>query len=219
MCYTPVVSLTTAIIEWVLAFTLLFAYRKSALRPYAFFILALLGAYQFGEYRLCVTGQAEFWGTFAFLSYTFLPALGLHAVLSYLRKHVSLMLVYAPPIVFSLVALSLRPFIAQGTCEPLFVTILTFFSWGIPWVFYVSYYFGFILAIFVLLARAYRHEHGRRKKACAAMFAAILLMFIPTVLLVVLFPSLRMQFPSVLCHFALLTTAAFYIAVYYDAKT
>ena len=217
MCFTPAISLTTAIIEWVLALSLLFAYRKSVLRPYAFFVLALLGAYQFGEFRLCTTGQAELWGTFAFLSYTFLPAVGLHAVIAFLRKRTSLMLLYAPPIVFSLVALSVKQFIAQGTCAQLFVTILTFFSWGIPFVLYMSYYAGFILATFVLLARAYRHERGRRKKACGAIFAALLLMFIPTVLLMVLFPALRIQFGSVLCHFALLTAAAFYIAVYYDA--
>ena len=50
MCFTPAVSLTTAIIEWALALTLIVAYRKSVLRPYAVVLLILLGAYQFAEF-------------------------------------------------------------------------------------------------------------------------------------------------------------------------
>jgi len=218
MCFTPAVSLTTALIEWALAIVLLCAYRRSVLRPFGVVILALLGAYQFSEFMLCTTGQAELWGTIAFLSYTFLPAVGLHAALTYLRRRSLPLLIYGIPAVFALIALAKNPFVLQGTCETIFVTILTYFSRNPAWALYTAYYYSFILATFVLFARAYRTERGHRRKVCGAMLAAVLLMFIPTFILIGIFPALRIRIPSVLCHFALLTAAAFLIAVHVDKK-
>jgi len=218
MCFTPAVSLATALIEWALAVILLCAYRRSVLRPFGAIILALLGAYQFSEFMLCTTGQAELWATFAFLSYTFLPAVGLHAALAYLRRRSLPLLIYGLPAVFALIALAKNPFVLQGKCETIFVTILTYFSSNPAWALYTAYYSGFILAAFVLLAQGYRAEHGYRKKACMVLLAAVLLMVIPTLILIGIFPALLIRVPSVLCHFALLTAAAFFIAVHVDEK-
>lgn len=218
MCYTPVVSLTTALIEWLLAALLLLLYRRSRIADFGAAVMILLGLYQFSEFMLCTTGNAELWGTIAFLSYTFLPALGVHTASIFVRKHFAPALIYAPPVVFSLIALTKTPFVTYGTCDTFFVTMLTYFSQQLPWVLYAAYYFGFICIAFALFTKGYCVEHGNRKKACAALLTAILLMFIPTFILIGIFPALRIRFPSVLCHFALLTAAAFFIAVYYDAK-
>lgn len=218
MCFTPVVSLTTALIEWALAIVLLAFYRRSTLRIFGAALLFLLGAYQFGEFMLCTTSHVELWGTVAFLSYAFLPAVGLHAVAAYLRRRVKLALLYGLPAVFAVVAVVQEPFVRHAACETLFVTLRTYFSSGIQWTAFAAYYFGYILAAFLILRRALRTERGSRKAACRWLFAAILLMFVPTLVLLFMFPVLRVMFPSVLCHFALLTAAAFFIAVHKDGK-
>ncbi len=216
MCYTPIVSLTTAIIEWLLAALILVYYTKSRLGKYGAVLLILLGCYQFSEFMLCVSGQAELWGTIAFLSYTFLPAIGLHAVLAFHKKKVHPILLYSLPVIFSIVALVKKPFIVHGSCETMFVTILTYFSRSSQWIFYAAYYFGFIITAILLLI--HKREKGARGKACLAMLIAFVIMFIPTLILIGIFPALYIKFPSVLCHFALLTSAAFFIALHYDNK-
>lgn len=218
MCFTPAVSLTTALIEWALAIVLLTFYRRSTLRVFGAVLLFLLGAYQFSEFMLCTTNNAELWGTAAFLSYAFLPAVGLHAIAAYLRRRINPALLYGLPTVFAFVAVAQEPFIRHAACETLFVTIRTYFSAGIPWLAFAAYYFGYILTAFLMLRHALRSERGSRKVACRWLLAAIFLMFIPTLVLMLIFPALRVRFPSILCHFALLTAAAFFIAVHKDGK-
>jgi hypothetical protein len=217
MCFTPAISLGTALLEWALAIILLFSFRKSRLRRFGVPVLFLLGLYQFAEFGLCTQGNAEFWGTLAFLAYTFLPVLGLHAALAYLNRHCRRLLLYAPPVVFALIGLARHAFVSIGRCEEVFITLWTFFSFGLPLYLYVTYYAGYIIAMFFLLSIAYRQKAAPRA-VTAWLLASLLLMTIPTIILVSIFPALRVRFGSVLCHFAVLTAIAFFIAVYHDAK-
>jgi hypothetical protein len=217
MCYTPAVSLSTAVIEWALAAILLFSFRKSRLCRFGVPILFLLGLYQFGEFGLCTYGGAESWGTLAFLTFTFLPVLGLHAALTYLRKQCRPLLLYAPPVAFSLIALVREPFVHAGTCETIFITLQTFFSYALPFFLYMAYYTGYIVVLFFLLLHAYRERKASRT-VTGWLLASLLLMTVPTIILLFLFPVLRIRFGSVLCHFALLTAIAFFMAVRNDRK-
>ena len=219
MCFTPPVSLTTAIIEWVLAVILLYRYRKSVLALHFAIVLFLLGFYQFSEFMLCMTNHAEFWGTAAFIGYNFLPAIGLGAVLVYLRKKVHSELVYGLPVVFALVALITRPFVVQGKCETIFVTILTIFSQNATGVIYLAYYLGFIFLItYLLLVELYSTKDKNRKMVCVWLTIAVLAMTLPTILVIAIFPALGIRVSSILCHFALLTAIASFIAVSRDVR-
>lgn len=219
MCFTPAVSLTTALIEWVLAVIVLYKFRKSILAPYFACVLFLLGFYQFTEFMLCMTSHAELWGTAAFIGYTFLPALGLAAVLAYTkRKVVHNELIYVLPVVFAFAALIVRPFIVQGKCETIFVTILTVFSQNAAGFIYTAYYIGFIILMaYFASVGLNRTKDKNRRKVCLALIASVLLMTIPTILVVAIFPALSIRAASILCHFALLTAVASFIAVYLDA--
>lgn len=220
MCFTPAVSLTTALIEWALAVIVLHKFRKSILAPYFACVLFLLGFYQFSEFMLCMTNHAELWGTAAFIGYTFLPALGLSAVLAYTkRKVVHNELIYVLPAVFTFAALIVRPFIVEGRCETIFITLLNIFSQNAAGIIYTAYYIGFIiLMVYFASVEMNNTKDKNRKKVCLALVSAVLLMTIPTILVITIFPALYISAPSVLCHFGLLTAAASFIAVYFDAR-
>ncbi len=218
MCFTPAVSIITALIEWLLAFVLVWRFGKSRLTKYLALALFLLGFYQFTEFMLCMSNNAELWGTAAFIAYTFLPAIGLGAVLAYLGKKVHSELIYGLPTVFVLSALIARPFIVKGKCETIFVTILTIFSESWASMIYIAYYFGFLIIMCCLLSREYYNtRNARRRKVCILLVASVLLMTIPTIIVVAIFPALEIRAGSVLCHFALLTAVASFAAVVVDS--
>jgi hypothetical protein len=219
MCFTPAVSLVTAIIEWLLAFVLVWRFGKSRLTKYLALALFLLGFYQFTEFMLCMSDAIELWGTASFIAYTFLPAIGLGAVLAYLGKRVHSELIYGLPTVFVLSALITRPFIVKGKCETIFVTILTIFSESWASIIYIAYYSVFLIVMCYLLSREYLNtKNARRKQVCILLVASVLLMTIPTIIVVTIFPALGIRFGSVLCHFALLTAIASFAAVVVDSR-
>ena len=218
MCFTPAISLTTALIEFAFAFGVFYYFRKSILAKYVVPVLILLGIYQFSEFGFCTTGDSALWGTLAFISFTFLPAVGLHMALAYLKKKRNLWMIYALPVAAALTPLIVQPFIFRAECERYFVTVWTFFADGIPSIFYGAYYFGFIIAIFYLYIKALRKASGKKRYVLLMLLAGILLMGVPAVIVTVIFPATRIQLSSVLCQFAFLTTIALLLAVAKDAK-
>ena len=111
MCFTPTVSLTTAIIEWVIATFILFRYKKSVFSRFMALFIFILGFYQFSEYMLCTSGNVELWAKLGFISYTFLPALGLHFILSYTKNKFNKAWLYAPVAIIILVVILKNNFI------------------------------------------------------------------------------------------------------------
>ena len=219
MCFTPVISLSTAIIEWMLAIVMLLTFRKSKLTPYFAVLFFFLGWYQFTEYMLCSTGNL-IWINLGFIGYSFLPAIGLHSVMSYFKIKKNLFLIYSIPGMFSLLALFRTDFALFGQCMTFFVKAITILTFNlILWVPYGLYYAVFIAASFLILFDAYRKAKTKlERKIDMAEMLGILFMTIPTFILVVIFPSLNIMFPSVLCHFALLLAILFFASVYWDEK-
>lgn len=210
MCFTPAVSISTAIIEWGLALVLIAFWKKSKIAPPSSLLLFLLGLYQFAEFGLCTQGNEQFWGTLAFLSYTFLPVLGLHLACMHLRKKMPSFL-YAFPLVLAITPFVVQKFINFAFCETIFVTIEHFYSGGWQMLVYTLYYAGYISGAFFLLA-------GEKPMRSATKWgiAAYLLMTVPTFILLIIFPAWSFRFGSILCHFAILTAIAFFVAVWKD---
>ncbi len=219
MCFTPVVSLSTAIIEWILALVMLVTFRKSKLSPFFTVLFFFLGWYQFTEYMLCTT-QDLIWVKLGFIGYSFLPAIGLHSVLSYFKIKKNIFLIYAVPIIYSLLALFQNDFAQFGQCMNFFVQATTLLTLnpllGIP---YNLYYASFIIISFIILYHAYKKAKTKiEKKIDLDEMLGILLMTIPTFVFITLFPTLGVLFPSVLCHFALLLALCFFASAYWDEK-
>ena len=219
MCFTPIISLSTATIEWILALIMFLAFRKSKLAKFFVVLFIILGFYQFSEYMLCTTGDL-IWVKIGFISYSFLPAIGLHSVLSYFKIKKNTLLLYSVPLIYSLLALFQNDFAQFGQCITFFVqakTLLTLNPYlAIP---YELYYAVFIILAFLILAQAYKRAKTKiEKKIDMNEMLGIMLMTLPTFILIIIFPSLGIMFPSVLCHFAILLAIMFFSSAYLEEK-
>lgn len=214
MCYTPTVSLTTAIIEFILAAILPFKYPRATLRYFFALFIFLLGLYQFSEFMLCETGDDIFWVRAGFIVYSFLPALGLHAALYYLKSKINRLMLYTVPVALTLTAFT-NDQIWQGTCNTIFITTKTILSQHpILFFIYITYYAGFTLLICWLAIKEYSRVRSHLKRIMSLTWIiAILLMSVPTFVLIIIFPELGLRFPSVLCHFALLLALVTFVGV------
>ena len=220
MCFTPLISLTTFIIEFIVASYLIF-FRKKSVANLGFGILIyVLGLYQLWEFLICSTGTPAIWAKAAFITYTFLPAIGLHFVMRYLRKHHSQTLIYTPPIVFSLLALFTEGFVIYAGCTKLFVKISTILS-NQTWLIgvYLTYYFAYIVYLIILLIQRIPKEKNKKKKKIEKMIlTGVLVSLVPAMILLVIFPSLNILFASVYCEFSVLFTILALISTKADAE-
>lgn len=223
MCYNPTVSLTTAIIEWTLAIILPFKYSKTRTRYFTSVFLFFLGFYQFTEFMFCKTNQADLWMRLGFIAYTLLPAIGLHTTLYYFKIKWNLFWIYIIPILYIIGAVAATNFVLESKCHDIFVTARNIFSSvdsplaSIRFGIYTAYYFSFILAACIIAIRAYLKETNYKKqKVLLAFPTAVFLMSFPTFILVIIFPTLNIQFPSILCHFALLLALTVFIGARWD---
>jgi len=127
MCFTPAISLTTAIIEFILAILILSLFKRTIITKFSALFITVLGAYQFSEFMLCTSNNIQTWVILGFIIYTFLPAIGLHAIIKFLKLKTKKWLVYTPSIIFSLIALLYRNFVIEGSCSKYFVKVKTIF--------------------------------------------------------------------------------------------
>jgi len=218
MCFTPAVSLTTAIIEFVLAAIIPWKYPRASLRYIFSFFLILLGFYQFTEFMLCQTGDADLWVKIGFITYSFLPAIGLHSVFEFMNYRFNKFILYLIPIFYSIIALASSNFVLHGTCDKIFVTTVTMlFKYPTLWTFYMLYYAGFIaVTVGVSLHEYYKERNRERRLLFLIMPLAVLLMSLPTFILILIFPVFGVRFPSVLCHFAIFVAIIAFFGVHLE---
>ena len=224
MCFTPVISISIAIIEFVLASTLLLFFPKSKFRDFFAFFIYLLGFYQFTEFMLC-SGNAFFWATMGFITYTFLPAIALHAVLKIFKKKFNIIWVYIVPLTATILAISIPGFIIKASCEKYFISIDTIINLSPSFLLlgalaiYTIYYFGFLALVYFIILKDYIKQKNEIKREIELVeMIGILLMTIPTVILLILFPIFGIMFPSVLCAFAIFVAICAFIGVYLKGK-
>lgn len=221
MCFTPWVSLFTAVIEFVVATFILIRYKDYLVPAFSAILIYVLGLYQLSEFMLCTTSNPHLWATVGFAMYTFLPAIVLHMSLRFSKYHSKNYLVYVPAAIFSLIAFLKDDFIASVVCERFFVASNTLFtdgSFSFANSIYVLYYSIFILVAGVILVRYVREHHMKSVylwwivSACLVVGASLILM--------VVLPSMNYKFPSVFCKFALFFTIVAVISseAYYRRK-
>jgi len=210
MCFTPIISLTTAIIEFVVATFILIKYKKYLIPVFSALLIYVLGIYQFTEFMLCISNNAFLWAKLGFITYTFLPAMGLHFVLRLARNRKYNWLAYIPPLFFSLWAVFKTNFIVSASCSKVFVIVnKVFTSQGFSLLSkgYLLYYFGFILIAITIAFIWIKKEKDKITRQLIKLLggAIVIIITLPLILLFIL-PSLKIPFPSVYCQFALLFT-------------
>ena len=228
MCFTPKISLSTAMIEFVVSVYIYLKYSKSVFAKFVALFIFILGFYQFTEFMLCTSDNVQLWGKLGFITYTILPALGVHFVLIYgekqfIKKILSKIILYSPMIIFILIAIFDNNFVISGSCSRFFVSIKNYFhnSAVNPWAssIYLAYYYFYMVTICVVLM--YRIMKYRKKHLTivyAVILATTLLAITPPLVLVIIFPTISHQFPSVYCQFALLYAIFAIVGVYFNDK-
>lgn len=225
MCFSSTISLTTAIIEFALATILLLFFKKSVSRNFFIVIIYLLGFYQLTEFMLCSSTNPEIWALIGFVTYTFLPAIALHGALKFLNKKANLPLIYVLPILAASVAILTPGFIISASCSKVFVSVNTMIDFSssflvnaLSWT-YILYYPGFILLALLILYKNYLKQRNKTKRKIeVAWMLGVLLMTLPALIFILIFPALGRTFPSVLCGFALLVAVIAFIALYLENK-
>lgn len=205
MCFTPAVSLVTALFEFCVAFYLL-NQKQTKLKRYLTTFVIILGLYQLSEFFMCVFGPPFLWARVGFLVNTLLPAMALFAVISFRRVRLWHWLVFIPLIVFELIALITPNFILVGACHTVFVSVSTvLYSGGLSTLYYMIYYFSYILLSLALIVFALRKEKRKNwRYILSILFFSSFIALFGALILFVLFPVFDVKFPSLYCEFAAL---------------
>ncbi|MBN2458813.1 hypothetical protein JXB28_00885 [Candidatus Woesearchaeota archaeon] len=221
MCFSPQISLLTAVVEFILAALIIARFRKSAVARFAAIFIFLLGFYQLTEFMLCTTGDIDAWARMGFITYTFLPALGLHLVFKLSDKMPKAFVFYIPAIIFAGLAAFSKGFVVGGACHSVFISVHLMFlnpsANSILYLIYGAYYAGFIfLGCFLAGLMLRKEKDEKKRKKMIVGLAAVLLATVPALLFVIIMPALGNQFPSIYCEFALLMAIAGYCISYLD---
>ena len=218
------ISLTTAIIEFSLAIILLLFFKKSTLRNFFAAFILFLGFYQFTEFMVCTSGNQLLWAKMGVITFSFLPAIALHAVTRFVRKNPNLIFLYLIPVLAS-ASILIYPIIINVSCGTLFVETHTIFGQtgnflqSLPFLIYVLYYLGFLILAGLLFYYDYKKQRSKLKREIEIIeLVGVLLMTVPAFILILIFPLLGLKFASILCQFALFVAIAAFIGVYLESK-
>lgn len=224
MCFTPTISLLTALIEFTIATIILIFFRKSLVNKFFVTLVYVLGIYQFTEFMLCVSTNPVFWSKLGFIAYTFLPAIALYYLARYSSKKENenfFKLIYIIPIFYTIVAITAKTFITKVECSQFFVIGRTALYAIDPLLsgIYSAYYAIAILLSFILILQKMLNERNKtKKKIQISILSAIFISLIPALILVVILPSLEIYFPSIYCEFAILFSIAALVVAQLDKK-
>ena len=218
MCFAPYISLSTFVIEFLLALFFLLRNPKDKLNRIIALMVFLLGFYQLNEFLICTTSLNIF-TRLAMVTTPLLPAIAVSCALIMWRKKLKYywhFLIYSPAVFFILMfALSNH---YQKSAECMSVFIQYFPSLIVLSRFYGLYYLVYIVGACVLFyfASTIRHKHERILLRLGAL--GMLIFTIPAFVFVWFLPSMYINFPSVLCEFALLLAIELVVVIWYKEK-
>ncbi len=228
MCFVPIISISTAFIEFFIAIFILFYFKKTPYKNTSLIFILFLGLYQLSEYLLCSTSNPFLWAKLGFITYTFLPALALKIVLEILdisktKKIFNNIKIFFFPIMFSIFALVKDDFISTAICDKYFILVYKNFFENYHHFLnniYILYYFGTILILLYLLIKGYKkkNQSKKNKKIIFWFFLAFIIGLIPPIILLFIFPIIFYKFPSIYCQFSLLTTFCLIWIFYLEKK-
>lgn len=218
MCFAPYISISTFIIEFLLALYFLLTKPKDRLHQIVALISFFLGIFQLNEFLICTT-QASIFTRLAMITTAILPALAITFVLITARKRISYywhFLLYAPAAFFIVMFSLIRPYGASALCQTVFIQ---FPGTGLIGDFYGTYYLLYIVGSAILFYLFSQQTKRREEKVLLNLGMLGMGIFtIPTFIFLIFLPMFKPQFPSVLCEFALLLAIEMIIFLWYKQK-
>ncbi|RLE46730.1 hypothetical protein DRJ25_03745 [Candidatus Woesearchaeota archaeon] len=218
MCYAPYVSFGTFIIELMLALFFLIKNPKDKLNRFIAAISFMLGFYQLNEFLICTT-KLNLFTRMGIGTTAILPAMAISYALIMWRKRIKWywnILIYLPAVFFIVVFALPISFTTSAICN------LVFIQW--PNAGLYSKFFGFYYTIYLLGAAIlfyFSVANCKDKILKRLYYLGMLGMFIftvPTFVFLQFLPSQGIQFPSILCEFALLLAIEFVFVIWYKEK-
>ncbi len=218
MCFAPYISLTTFIIEFMLALIFFFQRPKDKLNRFIATLSFTLGFYQLNEFLICTTGLKVF-TRLAFATTAILPAMAITYAIIMWRKKIRYywhLFIYSPAIFFIVLWSTPLTFKAGATCSTVFIQ---YPSQGLFSKFFGLYYLAYLVGAVALFYFA--SVNTKKVPVKRLMYFGMLGLFIftiPTYIFLMFLPSLEIQFSSVLCEFALLLAIEFIFVIWYKEK-
>lgn len=200
--YSGIISLFLACIEFVLFINLLIFAEKNKVNRLIIVLVGLLFGYQFFEFIICyLEAQSHLFIYLAFLLITFLPPLMLNIVLelggnkSNIKK-----LIYIPAILLAAYYPSIISEFVVTRCTILFA------AYDIPFadLYGIIYYTPVLTSLIMLIILLQKKDTGCSKSNLLIFTVGILLAFIPTLIIILIFPSLIEFIESFFCKSAFL---------------
>ena len=206
-CFSPPVMLITFVIEIALILYTFYRYRADKLTKLCMCIFALLAVFQLAEYNVCVGAlgiDSLSWSRIGYVCITFLPVLGIHALLTIAKRNASLLVagLYSLATVFAAYFLTVGQGLTSSACMGNYVIfevnphINTLF---------MLYYYG--LEIFALYTGWFLAQKTKQKKIRRALYGfalGYLCLLVPTTTVNIIDPETIHGIPSIMCGFAIL---------------
>jgi hypothetical protein len=203
-CFSPPVMLATFLIEFTLAFYVLWRYKMDTIRRLAFATLIALGTFQLAEYMVCGgLGWSNIeWARVGYGSITLLPALGIHTIVTIANKKRPLLVVsaYASCAVFVAVYLIGESAVSVNTCNANYAVFDTIRASVWP---FAAYYYGWLL-VGTSLAWYWSTKLPDKQKALRSMALGYMAFILPTTAFNIIDPATTHGIPSIMCGFAVI---------------
>ena len=218
MCFAPYISLSTFVIEFLLAIFFLLKNPKDKLNRIIALLCLLLGFYQLNEFLICISNINLFTALGRSIT-AILPALAISYALIMWRKRLNYywnLLIYSPALFFILMFFLSHHHKESAACMTVFIQ---YPSLGLLGSFYNLYYVAYIFAAAILFYFASATIHLKYEKRL--LYLGMLGMFIftvPTFIFLLFLPAMYVKFMSVLCEFTLLLAIEFIIILWYKDK-
>lgn len=205
-CFTPLVSLSTFVIEFCFALYVLVKYKPTLFSKLCVLVLVCLGVFQFSEFLICTTPYLDVSIKLGYIAITLLPALGIHIIYSLTNRwkfFAYISYAWAAILVLAIVFVPKVAFLA--TCNPNYVsyTSNSVFSFS-HWLYYVvSMGVGVLLLSYAIV----KHIGDRKEEKW--MIVSYFVFIIPSMILFYTNTIQHIALPSVMCGFAILTAIIF----------
>lgn len=201
-CFSPLVMLSTFVIEICLAVLVAVKYKMNEVGKLAVGLLVFLSIFQLAEYNVCATGWIDpLWASrIGYVAITMLPALGIHFIYAVAgaKKRPLLWPAYISCAAFIAFFLLIGHSLTGHQCTGNYVIFQM--APGSVWL-YTLYYYGWLLAGIWL---SWRLARPKTKPTLYGLIAGYLVFLVPTATVNIVDPTTVSGIPSIMCGFAVL---------------
>jgi len=206
-CFSPLVMITTFLIEGFAAGYVLWRYRKDMIAKLIVMTLASLAFFQLAEYMVCENAfflSSLDWARLGYVAITMLPPLGLHlgSVIAQKKTGMLIKIAYTNAAAFIIFFLFIGNGMQAEKCLGNYVIFTIAPHASLP---YGIYYHGWLLTGISLFWRARQQiKNVARKQALTWLVIGYCSFMVPTLIINFVNPETIHGIPSIMCGFAVL---------------